>query len=168
VKQAAEFGIARPGTGQRLAALLCLVTNVRAIGLQDAQGLLVTEPFYWDLDGGTRAFAAAFAPQNRGIPPTMVHAGVYSATLHLLRAVAAGADPADGAATIAAMTRMPADDPLFGRSSPRPDGGVSHPMHLFQVKAPGESQGPWDVYRPLRTILANEAFGSRPGCTPAG
>ena len=168
VKQAAEFGIARPGAGQRLAALLCLVTNVRAIGLPDAQGLLVTEPFYWDLDPGTRAFAATFAPRNRGIPPTMVHAGVYSATLHLLRAVAAGADPADGAATIAAMTRMPADDPLFGRSSVRADGGVSHPMHLFQVKAPGESQGPWDVYRPLRTIPANEAFGSRPGCTPAG
>ena len=168
VKQAAEFGIARPGAGQRLAALLCLVTNVRAIGLPDAQGLLVTEPFYWDLDPGTRAFAATFAPRNRGIPPTMVHAGVYSATLHLLRAVAAGADPADGAATIAAMTRMPADDPLFGRSSVRADGGVSHPMHLFQVKAPGESQGPWDVYRPLRTIPANEAFGPRPGCTPAG
>ena len=168
VKQAAEFGIARPGAGQRLAALLCLVTNVRAIGLPDAQGLLVTEPFYWDLDPGTRAFAATFAPRNRGIPPTMVHAGVYSATLHLLRAVAAGADPADGAATIAAMTRMPADDPLFGRSSVRADGGVSHPMHLFQVKAPGESQGPWDVYRPLRTSPANEAFGPRPGCTPAG
>ena len=168
VKQAAEFGIARPGAGQRLAALLCLVTNVRAIGLPDAQGLLVTEPFYWDLDPGTRAFAATFAPRNRGIPPTMVHAGVYSATLHLLRAVAAGADPADGAATIAAMTRMPADDPLFGRSSVRADGGVSHPMHLFQVKAPGESQGPWDVYRPLRTIPAIAALGSRPGCTPAG
>ncbi len=162
VKQAAEFGVAV--RGQRLAALLCLLTNVGAIGLQDAQGLLVTEPFYWDLDPGTRDFAAAFIPRNRGIPPTMVHAGVFSAVSHLLRTVAAGADPADGAATIAAMQRLPAWDPLFGASTLRADGGVSHPMHLFQVKAPGASRGAWDVYQPLRTVPAAEAFGGRPGC----
>ena len=172
VKQAAEFGIAHGGTrdgvpgaatGQRLAALLCLLTNVGAIGLPDAQGLLVTEPFYWDLDAGTRAFAATFAPRNRGIPPTSVHAGVYSAVLHLLRAVAAGADPADGAAAIAAMKRLPAQDPLFGPSVLRADGGVSHPMHLFRVKAPGESRAAWDVYQPLRTVPAEEAFSGRAG-----
>ena len=162
MKQAAEFGVA--ASGQRLAALLCLLTNVGAIGLPDAQGLLVTEPFYWDLDPGTRAFAAAFTPRNRGIPPTMVHAGVFSAVSHLLRAVAAGADPADGAATVAAMKRLPARDSLFGASELRGDGGVSHPMHLFQVKAPGSSRGAWDVYQPLRTVAAAEAFGGRPGC----
>jgi len=172
VKQAAEFGIARGGArgdvpgaaaGQRLAALLCLLTNVGAIGLQDAQGLLVTEPFYWNLDAGTRAFADAFVPRNRGIPPTSVHAGVYSAVLHLLRTVAAGADPGEGAATIAAMKRLPAQDPLFGPSTLRGDGGVSHPMHLFQVKAPGDSRAAWDVYEPLRTVPAAEAFGGRAG-----
>ncbi len=168
VKQAAEFGLTRPaGGGQRLAALLCLLTNVGAIGLPDAQGLLVTEPFYWDLDPGTRAFAAAFAPRNRGIPPTMVHAGVFSAVSHLLRAMAAGADPADGAATVAAMKRLPAWDPLFGHSEPRGDGGVSHPMHLFQVKAPGESRGAWDFYRLVRTVPAAEAFGGWAGACPA-
>ncbi len=167
VKQSAEFGVARDGHGggQRLAALLCLLTNVHAIGLADAAGLLATEPFYWDLNPSTRAFAAAFAPRNRGIPPTMVHAGVFSATAHLLRTVAAGADPADGAATIAAMKRLPADDPLFGRSMLRADGGVSHPMHLFRVKSSAESRGDWDIYRPLRTITAEEAFAGRnAGC----
>ncbi len=167
VKQSAEFGLARDGRGggQRLAALLCLLTNVHAIGLTDAAGLLATEPFYWDLNPGTRAFAAAFAPRNRGIPPTMVHAGVFSATAHLLRAVAAGADLADGAATIAAMKRLPASDALFGRSILRGDGGVSHPMHLFRVKTPAESREAWDIYHPLRTIAAEEAFAGRnTGC----
>ena len=156
VKQAAEFGIARGG--QRLASLLCLVTNVHAVGLSDAQGLLVTEPFYWDLDPGTRAFAAAISPRNRGIAPTMVHAGVFSAASHLLRAVAAGADPGDGRAVIAAMKRVPAEDLLFGRSTVLANGSVTHPMHLFQVKAPGESAEPWDLYRRLRTIPAEQAF----------
>lgn len=164
VKQAAEFGIA--AAGQRLASLLCLSTNVHAIGLADAQGLLVTAPFYWDHDPGTRAFAAAFAPRNRGIPPTMVHAGVFSAVTHLLRTVAAGADPQDGAGTVAAMIRHPANDALFGRSMPLANGSVPHPMHLFQVKTPGESTGPWDIYRRLRTVPAEDAFRSaaRSGC----
>ena len=168
VKQAAEFGVARGG--QRLAALLCLVTNVHAVGLADAQGLLVTAPFYWDLDAGTRAFAARFMPRNRGIAPTLVHAGVYSATAHLLRAVAAGADPTSGAALVARMRALPAEDALFGRSTIRPNGAVAHPMHLFRVKAPGESRGPWDYYRPLRTIPAEQAFSSpaASGCPLAG
>jgi branched-chain amino acid transport system substrate-binding protein len=168
VKQAAEFGIAQGG--QRLASLLCLVTNVHAIGLADAQGLLVTEPFYWDLDPGTRAFAAAIAARNRGIAPTMVHAGVFSAASHLLRAVAAGADPGDGRATVAAMKRLPAEDALFGRSALLANGSVAHPMHLFQVKAPDQSSGPWDLYRRLRTIPAEQAFRSAAasGCAPGG
>ena len=156
VKQAAEFGIAR--AGQRLASPLWPLTNVHAIGPEDAQGLLVTEPFYWNLNDATRAFTARFAPRNRAIPPTMVHAGVYAATTHLLRTIAAGADPAHGAATIAAMKRLPATDPLFGPSTLRPDGGVSHPMHLFRVKSPPEAISPWDLYEPLRTIPADQAF----------
>ena len=160
VKQAAEFGIT-----QRLASLLCLETNVHAIGLADAKGLLVTAPFYWDLDEGTRAFAARFGPRNRGIMPTMVHAGVYSATTHLLRTVAAGVDPADGAGIIAAMKRLPAQDALFGRSDLRANGSVVHPMHLFRVKAPGESRGTWDYYTRLRTTPAAEAFGPAAGCS---
>lgn len=167
VKQAAEFGLARGG--QRLAALLCLVTNVHAIGLADAQGLLVTAPFYWDLDAGTRAFAARFMPRNRGIAPTLVHAGVYSATAHLLRA-AGGADPASGAALVARMKASPAEDPLFGRSTIRPNGSVAHPMHLFRVKSPGESRGPWDYYRPMRTLPAEQAFppSAASGCPLGG
>ena len=163
VKQAGEFGIVRGG--QRLASPLCLITNVHAIGLADAQGLLVTTPFYWNLNEGTRAFAARFMPRNRGIAPTLVHAGVYSTTSHLLRAVASGADPAQGAATIAAMKRLPAHDALFGRSVLRPDGGVSHPMHLVQVKAPAEQRAPWDYYRLLRTVPGEEAFRRVPSCT---
>ena len=162
VKQAGEFGIARGG--QRLASPLCLITNVHAIGLAEAQGLLVTTPFYWNLNASTRAFAARFMPRNRGIAPTLTHAGVYSATTHLLRTVAAGADASQGAATIAEMKRLPATDPLFGESILRPDGGVSHPMHLFQVKAPAEQRGPWDYYRLLRTIPADEAFRRPPVC----
>ena len=166
VKQAAEFGMGR--RGQMLASPLCLLTNVRAIGLADAAGLLATEPFYWDLTPQTRAFTARFAPRNRGIPPTMVHAGVFSAVNHLLRTVAAGADPAQGAATVAAMKRVPAEDALFGASEVRANGGVAHPMHLFRVKAPGESAGGWDFYQRLRTTPADQAFGRAAGCGGAG
>ena len=97
----------------------------------------------------------------------MVHAGVFSATSHLLRAVAAGADPGDGRATVAAMKRLPAEDALFGRSTLLASGSVTHPMHLFQIKTPGESSGPWDLYRRLRTIPAGQAFrgAAASGCT---
>ncbi len=162
VKQAAEFGPSRPQ--HTVVCPLCLVTNVHAIGLPDAQGTLVAAPFYWDLDARTRAFAARFAPANRGIPPTMVHAGVYAATRHLLAAIRAGADPARGAATIAAMKRLPAEDGLFTETILRPDGGVSHAMHLFQVKSPARSTGPWDVYEKLVSIPAAEAFGPGGAC----
>ena len=175
VKQAAEFGLGRVREGrpaQRLASLLCLITNVHAIGLEGAQGLLLTSPFYWDLTDGTRAFAARFAPWMRGQVPTMVQAGAYSAVSHYLKAVASLGVAAgrDGAAAVARMKAMPAEDPLFARSTVRANGSVSHDMHLFQVKAPGESRGPWDYYRHRRTISAGEAFravaGS--GCGLAG
>ncbi len=166
VKQAAEFGIARGG--QRIASPLCLLTNVRAIGLDDAQGMLVTEPFYWNMNAGTRAFAGQFAPRNRGIPPTMVHAGVFSAVNHLLRTVATGADPAHGAVTVAAMKRVPAEDALFGLSDVRANGSVAHPMHLFRVKAAADPAGEWDFYTPLRTTPADRAFSRAAGCLFAG
>jgi len=160
VKQAAEFGLQRGG--QRLASPLCLLTNVHAIGLEAAQGLLVTEPFYWDQSPGTREFAARFAPRNRGIPPTMVHAGVFSAVNHLLRTEAQ--TPARGAALIAAMRRVPVRDALFVVSTIRANGSVAHPMHLFAVKAPAEAAGAWDVYRGLRTTPAEEAYPVTAGC----
>ncbi|MBV8916221.1 MAG: ABC transporter substrate-binding protein, partial [Acetobacteraceae bacterium] len=160
VKQAAEFGVARGG--QRLASPLCLLTNVHAIGLDAAQGLLVTEPFYWDVSAGTRDFAGRFAARNRGVPPTMVHAGVFSAVNHLLRTVSQVS--ARGAALVAAMKRMPAQDELFGVSTIRANGAVAHPMHLFQVKAPAQSAGAWDVYRLLRTTPAEAAYPVTFGC----
>jgi branched-chain amino acid transport system substrate-binding protein len=158
LKQAREFELERRGL--RLAALLCLVTNVHAVGLPVAQGLLVASPFYWDLTPGSRAFAARLMPRNRGIAPTMTHAGVYAATRHLLRAVAAGVSTASGRALVAAMKRLPVDDQVFEASMIRWNGSVAHPMHLFRIKAPGESGGEWDLYRYLRTIPADVAFGS--------
>ncbi len=172
VKQAAEFGMTRPAPGappQRLASLLCLITNVHAIGLQDAQGLLLTSPFYWDLGDGTRDFARRFtAAVGRG-RPTMVQAGAYSAVAHYLKAVVSlGLDAArtDGAAVVRRMKQIPAQDPLFGHSIVRANGSVSHDMHLFQVKSPAESGEPWDYYRRLRTTPAAEAFRplSESGC----
>ncbi len=153
VKQAAEFGLS-----DRIAALLCLTTNVHAIGLDAAQGLLVAAPFYHDRDAAARAFTARFAPANRGIVPTIVHAGVYAMTRHWLRAGAG----LDGAATAAAMRVTPTDDPLFGTSTIRADGSVAHPMHLFRVKRPQDSGGEWDLYDFLRTI--DDAFGPPPTC----
>ncbi len=164
VKQAAEFHVTDPGAGgkrQRLASLICLDTNVNAIGLADAQGLVLTSPFYWDLNDGTRAFARRFAPQDNGIHPTFLHAGAYSAATHYLKAaLALGVDraKADGRAAVAQMMAMPAEDPLFGRSTVRANGSVTHDMMLFQVKAPNESRYPWDYYRLLRRIPAEEAF----------
>lgn len=158
VKQAHEFGITKGG--QRLASLICLVTNIRAIGLPDAQGLRLSLPFYWDLNDGTRDFSRRFGAAFGGAMPSMVQAGAYSATLHYLKAVAAlgPARARDGAAAVAGMKRIPVRDPLFGRSILRANGSVAHDMHLFRVKAPAESRGGWDYLAALRTIPAAEAF----------
>jgi branched-chain amino acid transport system substrate-binding protein len=164
VKQAAEFRITEPGPSgkrQRLAALICLLTNVQAIGLQDAQGLVLTAPFYWDQDDATRAFAKRFAPQYGGIHPTFLHAGAYSAATHYLKAVMAlGADraKADGRAVVAEMKRQPAEDALFGRSDVRANGSVTHPMTLYQVKSPEESKYPWDFYKKIAVTPGEAAF----------
>ncbi len=155
IKQAAEFGIVR--RGQNLAGLLVFLTDVHSLGLQTAQGLIFTETFYWDMNDQTRAFAKRFAPGNRGIHPTMVHAGVYSAVLHYLKAVES-AKTDDGTKVIAEMKRLPTDDPLFGKGSIRADGRKIHPAYLVEVKKPSESKGPWDYYKVRATIPAEEAF----------
>ncbi|MFI5327324.1 MAG: ABC transporter substrate-binding protein [Candidatus Rokuibacteriota bacterium] len=155
IKQAAEFGIVKGG--QNLAGLLVFITDVHALGLQTAQGLIFTEAFYWDMNDKTRAFAKRFAELDRGIHPTMIHAGVYSATLHYLKAVEALKGD-DGTKVIARMKEMPTDDPLFGKGSIRADGRKLHPMYLFEVKKPSESKGPWDYYKTRATTPADQAF----------
>jgi branched-chain amino acid transport system substrate-binding protein len=156
IKQASEFGIVQ--SGQQLAALLLFLTDVHALGLPVAQGLTFTEAFYWDQNDKTRAFSEKFAPQYRGIHPTMVHAGVYAATLHYLKALAALGSDGDGAAVVAKMKELPTDDPLFGQGKIREDGRKIHDMYLYQVKTPEESKAEWDYYTLRATIPAAEAF----------
>jgi branched-chain amino acid transport system substrate-binding protein len=155
IKQAAEFGIVKGG--QNLAGLLVFITDVHALGLDKAQGLIMTETFYWDMNDRTRAFAKKFAERNRQIHPTMIHAGVYSAVLHYLKAVEALKGD-DGTKVIAKMKEMPTDDPLFGKGTVRPDGRKIHPAYLFEVKKPSESKGAWDYYKLRSTIPAEQAF----------
>src|SRR5437879_3112242 len=155
IKQAAEFGLVKGG--QNLAGLLVFITDVHALGLDKAQGLIMTETFYWDTNDKTRAFAKKFGERNRQIHPTMIHAGVYSATLHYLKAVEALKSD-DGTQVIAKMKAMPTDDPLFGKGTIRADGRKVHPAYLFEVKKPSESKGPWDYYKLRSTIPAEQAF----------
>jgi len=155
IKQAAEFGIVKGG--QNLAGLLVFLTDVHALGLPTAQGLIFTETFYWDMNDQTRAFAKRFAERDKGIHPTMVHAGVYSAVLHYLKAVEALKSD-DGTKVVAKMKEMPTDDPLFGKGSVRADGRKIHPAYLVEVKKPSESKGEWDLYKIRATIPADQAF----------
>jgi len=155
IKQGAEFGIVKGG--QNFAGLLVFITDVHALGLEKAQGLIFTETFYWDMNEKTRAFAKRFAERNRGIHPTMIHAGAYAGTLHYLKAVEALKSD-DGTRAIAKMKEMPTDDPLFGKGVIRADGRKVHPAYLFEVKKPAESKYPWDYYKVRATIPANEAF----------
>lgn len=155
VKQAAEFGITE--AGQSLAALLMFITDVHALGVEAAQGLVLTEAFYWDLNDETRAWSQRFAQAHNGSMPTMAHAGVYSSVLHYLKAVeAVGAK--DSQAVVAKMKELPTEDPLFGKGEVRVDGRKIHDMHLFRVKTPDQSKGAWDYYEKLATIPAAEAF----------
>jgi len=156
IKQAAEFGIV--AGGQNLAGLLVFLTDVHGLGLNIAQGLIFTEAWYWDMNDNNRAFAKRFAPANKGIHPTMVHAGVYSAVTHYLKAVEALKSDADGKAVVEKMKSMPTDDKLFGKGSIRKDGRKIHDMYLFEVKKPSESKAPWDYYKLRATIPAAEAF----------
>ena len=134
IKQAAEFGIVKGG--QSLAGLLVFLTDIHSLGLNTAQGLTFTETFYWDMNDQTRAFTKRFAPQDKGIHPTMVHAGVYSSVLHYLKAVEALKDDTDGVKIVDKMKATPTDDPLFGKGTIRVDGRKVHPAYLVQVKTP--------------------------------
>src|SRR5512134_2581008 len=155
IKQGAEFGIIK--SGQQFAGLLVFLTDVHALGLEKAQGLLFTETFYWDMNDKTRAFAKRFAERHRGAMPTMAQAGVYSAVLHYLKAVESLKSD-DGPKVIARMKELPTDDPVFGKGTVRPDGRKIHPAYLFEVKKPAESKGPWDYYKLRATIPAEQAF----------
>jgi len=155
IKQAFEFGITKGG--QNLAGLLVFLPDVHSLGLDKAQGLLLTETFYWDLNEQTRAWSKRFAAANGGKYPSMDHAGVYSGVLHYLKAVDAGKTD-DGTKTVAKMKELPTDDILFGKGSVRADGRKLHPAYLFEVKKPSESKGPYDYYNVRSTIPANEAF----------
>ena len=154
IKQASEFGITQGG--QSLAGLLMFVNDVHALGLDVAQGLVLTESFYWDLNDQTRAWSAKFE-EKTGKKPSMIQAGVYAAVLHYLKAVEAvgGKDPA---AVMAKMKEMPTDDPLFGKGVVRADGRKVHDMYLFRVKKPDQSKGEWDLYETVATIPADKAF----------
>ena len=155
IKQAAEFGIVKGG--QNLAGLLVFLSDIHALGLQTAQGLIFTEAFYWDTNEQTRAWAKRFAAKNDGKYPTMVHAGVYAGMLHYLKAVEA-AKTDDGTKVVAKMKELPTDDILFGKGSIRIDGRKIHPVYLVEVKKPAESKGPYDYYKIRATIPADQAF----------
>jgi branched-chain amino acid transport system substrate-binding protein len=156
IKQAAEFGITQGG--QSLAGLLVFASDIAAIGLPTAQGLMLTETWYWDLNDANRAFTKRWQVERPGKWPTMVHAGVYAGVLHYLKAVDALKADGDGKATVAKMKELPTDDPLFGKGVVRADGRKVHPAYLFEVKKPSDSKYPGDFYKTRATIPAEEAF----------
>ncbi len=156
IKQAAEFGLTA-NDAQRLAALLLQVTDVHALGLPIAKGLYLTDAFYWDANPATRAFSDRFAARMGGARPTSFQAGVYSSALAYLRASKA-VGSADARKVLPEMKRAPIEDALFGAVQVRADGRATHAMYLFQVKTPAESKRPWDYYKRLDTIPADQAF----------
>ncbi|MGA2893444.1 MAG: ABC transporter substrate-binding protein [Xanthobacteraceae bacterium] len=156
IKQGAEFGLA--SGGQHFAALLFYIGDVEALGLKVAQGLVLTETFYWDANDSTRAWSKRWQAVRPGKYPNMNQAGDYSATLHYLKAIAALKSTADGKAEVAKMKEIPTDDPVFGKGLVRADGRKIHPAYLFEVKSPEESKYPGDDYKLRVTIPAEEAF----------
>ena len=156
IKQGAEFGITVGG--QNFAGLLVFISDVNAIGLKTAQGLVLTETFYWDMNDSTRAWSKRWQAERPGKFPAMTVAGVYAETLHYLKAVAALKSATDGKAVVAKMKDMPTDDPLFGKGYIRADGRKIHPAYLFEVKKPEESKYDGDVYKLRATAAAEEAF----------
>jgi branched-chain amino acid transport system substrate-binding protein len=155
VKQMGEFGILQKG--MYLASLFMQVTDIEAIGLEQAQGAILSEPFYWDLNDKTRAFSKRFSEKMNGRVPTINHAGAYSATLAYLRAAKA-ADTIEGDKVLAEMRKKPIDDDLFGETTIRIDGRAVHNMYVFKVKSPAQSKGKYDYYTLMRTIPPSEAF----------
>lgn len=155
IKQASEFGITQ--AGQKLAALLFFITDVHALGAQTAQGLSLTEAFYWDQNEATREWSKRFM-ETHGSQPTMVQAGVYSGTMAYLAAVEALGSADDGKAVVDKMKEMDIDDALFGKVNVRGDGRAIHDMYLFEVKSPDQSSGEWDLYNQISTISGEDAF----------
>ena len=165
IKQAHEFGLT---PDMKLAAMLMYVTDVHALGLEQASGLLLSESFYWDLNPRTRAFMERLKPKVT-LWPNMMNAGDYSAVTHYLKIVAdMGVAEAkkDGAATVARMKATPTDDDCFGTGQIRQDGRKIHPVYLFRTKTPAESKGPWDLMAQVAVTPAEEAFRpmSQGGC----
>jgi branched-chain amino acid transport system substrate-binding protein len=156
IKQGAEFGIVKGG--QKFAGLLVFASDVAALGLPTAQGLTLTETWYWDANDTNRAWTKRWQEERKGKWPTMIHAGVYAGITHYLKAVVALKGPADGKTAVAKMKEIPTDDPLFGKGTIRADGRKVHPAYLFEVKKPAESKYPGDFYHLRATIPADEAF----------
>jgi branched-chain amino acid transport system substrate-binding protein len=154
IKQAAEFGIMK--AGQKLVPLLVFITDIDSVGLETAQGLLLSEAFYWDLNDESRAFSKRFM-QRIGRPPSAAQAGVYSSVTHYLKAVKA-AGTTDSAAVMKIMKETPINDMFAKNGRIREDGRMVHDMYLFEVKKPSESKGRWDDYKLVATIPAKEAF----------
>ena len=157
IKQASEFGIVKGG--QSLAGLLVFASDVAALGLPTAQGLILTETWYWDMNDANRAWTKRWQQERQGKWPTMIHAGVYSGITHYLKAaVALKGNVSDGKAVVAQMKSMPTEDQLFGKGSIRPDGRKIHPAYLLEVKKPSDSKYPGDFYNVRATIPADQAF----------
>jgi len=156
LKQAAEFGL---GKKQKLAALILNVTNLPALGLAAVENVKICTGFYWDQNDGTRGFAKRFQAQhpNKHMPNDM-HAGMYAATLHLMKGMAQAKSAADGVKLVDAMKAIPTDDPLFGKGSIRVDGRHIHPMYLLQTKTVAESKGDWDYFKVLSTVKPEDAW----------
>jgi len=152
VKQASEFGLT--DAGQRLAALALVISDVHAMGLQQAKGLVATTAYYWDRDEASRAFAQRFEARTKR-KPGMVQAGVYSSVMHYLKAVQA-AGTSDGKVVAEKMRELPVKDFFTQNGVIRKDGRMAHDMYLIQVKTPEESKGPWDYYKVLRTLPADQ------------
>jgi len=156
LKQAAEFGLV--GKFQ-MPGFVFSINNVQALGLQASQGVLAMMPFYWDQDDASRAFAKRFQERHpRKIMPNDMQAGVYAATVHYLKAVAALKSAGDGRAVVAKMKELPTSDPLYGEGRIRPDGRKVHPVRLYETKKPSESKGEWDYFKLITTIPADQAF----------
>ena len=156
IKQASEFEIVKGG--QSLAGLLVFVTDVATLGLQTAQGLALSETWYWDMNDNNRAWAKRWQVERPGKFPNMIHAGVYSGIIHYLKAVEALKADGDGKAVVAKMKELPTDDRLFGKGVVRADGRKIHDAYLFEVKKPAESKYVGDFYKMRATIPAAEAF----------
>lgn len=155
IKQAREFGIVEGG--QRLASLLVFLSDLRAMGQENAQGLTYVDGFYWDFDDASRAWSDRYSAAYKDLKPTMTHAGVYSSVLHYLKAVAAS-ESTDGDVVAAKMREIPIQDPVMHNAEIRPDGRVIHDMYLYEAKTPAEAKDEWDIAKLVATIPAKDAF----------